>query len=262
MVNLTGDILVAYVDDELDAPTRTEVEAALADDAVAQETVRQLRESAQLAHAACNEALHWHIPTRLLETFRDQPDPSSVVTDLNTRRPARREGLKRSWTLPLAASVALAVGLGGGYTIWSGSGPAPAPVDLASMIPVNTTLHQALETAPSGQPVAWEDPNQRLSGQITPLLTFRDKAERYCREYQIVEVVFEQPRGIAGVACRVKPAGKWTREISVAMHSPAKGTYQPASAGHAALETYVNDLMADAPLDPSAENAVIDGRWQ
>lgn len=262
MVNLTDDILVAYVDDQLDAPTRTEVEAALTDDAVAQETVRHLRESARLAHAACDEALHWDIPPHLLETFRDQQEPSTVVTDLDKRRPTQREGLRNLWTLPLAASVALAVGLGGGYTIWGGSGPGPTPIDLVSMIPMNTALHQVLETAPSGQPVAWEDPERQLGGKITPLLTFRDDSERYCREYEAVEIASGQSRGIVGVACRDQPAGQWAREINVAMPTTREGSYRPAGAGYAALESYVNDLMADGPLDPTAESAVIDHGWR
>src|SRR5262245_11835726 len=43
--------------------------------------------------------------------------------------------------------------------------------------------HRALETAPSGQSVAWKNPDTGHSGTITPTKTFQT-ASGYCREYQ------------------------------------------------------------------------------
>lgn len=66
---------------------------------------------------------------------------------------------------------------------------------------------QALESAPTGKPVAWTNPDTGHSGTVTPVRTYQS-GSAYCREFQN-EVTIEGKKGNAyGTACR-QPDGSW-----------------------------------------------------
>ena len=266
MVELSDEILVAYVDGQLDERTSSEVEAALASDPAAQETVRRFAESARLAHMAYDEALQGEVPERLLEPFGHEPRPAADVEVLAARRaeggaaPRRTLSLRR-WALPLAASLALFVGLGGGYALWDRGAPGTGPAQVVGTVPMDTPLHQALETTPSGQALAWEEPDGGLRGEIKLLLTFRSKDGHYCREYQAFGSDAGETVGSLGVACR-GASGTWHQEISIAARPSNEGVYQPAGLSDAAFDAYLTELMSGAPLDQAAETTALESGWR
>ena len=98
MPELDDNTLVSYVDGELDAATAREVERALETSATARNTVAKLRSSATFVRAAFAEALH-------------EPPPAGLVAMLRAATPRRPPA--RHW-LPVAASIALLIGLAGG----------------------------------------------------------------------------------------------------------------------------------------------------
>ena len=255
MVLLNDETLMAYVDGELDAATASEVEAALANDPAASETVRMFRESARLAQDAFAAPMDEQVPAHLLATFDDksaEPAPSADVVDFATRRAARPAGPIRRHALPLAASIALAVGIAGGWTL---SSQTVTPEDsglLLGGISTASSLHAALEGTPSGQALAWD------GGSITPVLTFRDTDGRFCREFQAAGA--EGGQGSIGIACRGD--GQWQAQFAVAAQAGGDGSFQPASGGVASLETFVDELMTDMPLDPEAEAAALEAGWK
>jgi anti-sigma factor RsiW len=97
-MELDDNTLVAYVDGELDAATAREVERALETSPAARNTVAQLRTSAALVRAAFAEALH-------------EPPPAGLVAQL---RATPHEGWSARQWLPIAAAIALVVGIGAG----------------------------------------------------------------------------------------------------------------------------------------------------
>ena len=69
------------------------------------------------------------------------------------------------------------------------------------------TQQRALETAPTGKPVAWTNPDSGHSGTVTPKRTYQSGGA-YCREFQN-EVIIDGKKGNAyGTACR-QPDGSW-----------------------------------------------------
>lgn len=98
MSELDENTLVAYVDGELDAASAREVEQALENSPVARNTVAKLRASAALVRAAFADALH-------------EPPPPRLVAMLRAASTRRRP---RTYWLPLAASIALLIGVGAG----------------------------------------------------------------------------------------------------------------------------------------------------
>lgn len=67
---------------------------------------------------------------------------------------------------------------------------------------------QALETAPTGVPVPWTNPDTGHAGAVTPLRTYQVADGGYCREYQQVVTVGGQQQQSYGTACR-QPDGSW-----------------------------------------------------
>ena len=68
----SDEVLIAYLDGELDAGARAEVEAWLEQDAAMRERAAGLVESAQLLRAAFDPVLHEPVPERLLAAARGE----------------------------------------------------------------------------------------------------------------------------------------------------------------------------------------------
>jgi surface antigen len=71
----------------------------------------------------------------------------------------------------------------------------------------NEAAQRALETTPSGKPVAWKNPDSGHSGTVTPVRTFESNGS-YCREFQQTVTIGGRPENSFGTACR-QPDGSW-----------------------------------------------------
>jgi surface antigen len=69
------------------------------------------------------------------------------------------------------------------------------------------SAHKALESTPSGQTVAWNNPDSGHSGTVTPVRTYQSGGT-YCREYQQTVTIAGKPEQSYGTACR-QPDGSW-----------------------------------------------------
>ncbi len=67
---------------------------------------------------------------------------------------------------------------------------------------------QALEHAPTGNPVEWVNPDTGVVYDVTPTETYRAGDDRYCREYQADAQVGGRAERVHGTACR-QPDGSW-----------------------------------------------------
>jgi surface antigen len=67
---------------------------------------------------------------------------------------------------------------------------------------------QAFDTAPSGQSVAWRNPDSGNSGTITPTRTYQTASGQYCREFQQTVTIGGDTQQAFGRACR-QPGGSW-----------------------------------------------------
>ncbi len=66
---------------------------------------------------------------------------------------------------------------------------------------------RALETAPTGKPVAWNNPDSGHSGTVTPVRTYQSGGT-YCREYQQTVMIDGKQERAYGTACR-QSDGNW-----------------------------------------------------
>ena len=80
-----------------------------------------------------------------------------------------------------------------------------------SMEPVDHgCIDQALEHAPSGQTVAWQNPDNHSSYWVTPTQTYQH-AGRPCRRYTTTALIEGRRQQLHGTACR-QPDGAWKQQ--------------------------------------------------
>ena len=81
-------------------------------------------------------------------------------------------------------------------------------MDAADQQKANEAASRALESVPSGQSVAWRNPDSGNSGAVTPVRTYQTSTGQYCREYtQTINIGGEKHQSY-GTACR-QPDGSW-----------------------------------------------------
>ena len=68
--------------------------------------------------------------------------------------------------------------------------------------------HRAMESTPTGKPVAWKNPDSGHSGTVTPTKTYQTAEGTYCREYQTTVLIEGKQERATGTACR-QADGSW-----------------------------------------------------
>lgn len=265
MTRPTDEMLMAYADDALDPADRARVEAHIATDADARAIVEMFRKTSALAHDAFAAPLSQPAPDALVQAILKSPvevrpkaRPSTAapaggdVVDLASRRRSPR--VADTWRLPIAASLALLVGLGAGYLANRGT-PARDGYQLAlGAVDKSGPLADALERTPSGS----------TTGRHVVVATFRDKQDRACREIELLETAQPRRPEVAAVACRGRD-GTWTVEgaARVAAAAPAGKAMEPSGvAERDALDGLLNMLGAKPVLSPAEERALIERGWK
>ena len=81
-------------------------------------------------------------------------------------------------------------------------------LDRADKAAMQRTTQRTLETAPSGQTVAWRNPDSGHSGTIRPQPAYQERSGKYCREFRQTVTVGGKTEEAYGTACR-QPDGSW-----------------------------------------------------
>lgn len=234
--------LMAYADGVLPPDEAAEVERAIAEDEGLATKVALFADSRAMVKRALGPASP--VPDSLVSSIRamaeadaakrQPPAGSAQVIDLASRRRT-----VPFWQLPIAASVALAVGVFGG---WLGKPDSGGTGDLAVATIGEPALLEALAVVKSGE--------TREIGEgigFTAIASFRDGAGQLCRE-------FEQDRAggdtVVAVACRADEA--WSVRFAVAAAASDDTGYAPASSLDT-LDAWLSAIEAGAPLSEDEE---------
>lgn len=81
-------------------------------------------------------------------------------------------------------------------------------LDAADQAAMGKTMHQGMESTPSGQAVAWSNPDSGHSGTYTPQPAREVAPGKFCREFQQTVVIGGKEEKGYGTACR-QPDGSW-----------------------------------------------------
>ena len=240
--NITDEMLMAYADGALPPDEAARIEARLDVDA---DLVARLAPflgtrdalSALARRDAETFALPAGLQARLMARMAEaQADAAQVHTDKVVAfvpGAARRIPL---WSGAMAASLALAVGLGGGLMLGQGGDAPPA-----------SPLAAALDTLPSGGAETLGD-----GTELSMIATFISAEGALCREYEVMRA-----SGLQSVEVACDAGTGWEVQLMLAL-SGSEG-YRPASAPEL-LDLYYEQSAAGAPLSPEAEAAALSAR--
>jgi hypothetical protein len=265
-MKITEAMLAGYVDGELAAPERAEVEAAVAlDPQVAARLKRHQALKGQLAGAFA-DTLDEAAPDGLVAMIAGSakmgakaPVADNVVSlaKARTERAQPEPKPQRAWVAwaALAAGFALVVVMvqakmapGGGAVSGSGSGP------MIAFGQDGMTAKGALAHALDKQLTADQG---KADPAVKILVSFRATDGRYCRSFQI-----ERGPDLAGVACR--DVGGWRVNTAVTSAPAAWASTQYRTAGSTtptAVLDSVSALIAGQALDASGESAAVSKGW-
>lgn len=250
-MTISDELLSAYLDGELSGEELALVENALATDPAAKKRFSELRRSDEMVNVLASAIDDEPFPVELeelLETSTKNSDNGNVVAFAQKNR---NPAINR-WALPLAASIALAVGFAGGGVFNPFGSSNPASDQLAAIVPGNP-LHDLLEDTASGQRLMMDG---KLSGEVR--LTFIDDKDRPCREYSLQS----EDEASQAVACR-EDDGKWNVELA-ARTEPQRANddgFSTASSGNEIFGSAVNQMMASDALDSESEQRMISRSW-
>lgn len=229
-IDLTDELLCAFLDGELDAETRARVERSLELDSGARVRLDRLR--------AADAWLRRAVPQSSAEA-----DPL-IERILSEKSPARRR--LEQWTrfvpVALAAGIAgLAIGLS--MTL-NNRGPA---LDFAGDASRNG-IANALDTLKSG------DMTSIRGGDVRMVLSFQASDGRLCRVFATTQAM----QDAEGLACR--GAGGWQ---IVAWDGTSKRTdgFRPAGS-HALMDNAMERIGGNVSIAPDQERLLIENHWR
>lgn len=248
-MKVSEEMLMAYVDGELDAAGAAVVEEAMrADPAVAATVTRALALRERIGDAYAS-VLDEPVPVRLLAAAAGETantDDGKVVSLDSARSP--RVASARAWRWPQLAALAASLTLGVLIAPWLRPDVRPSMLDTSGgALLANGELANTLDTH-----LAAEGPGE---GAVAVGLSFRASDGRYCRTF-----ILAPPHAMAGLACRdaagwhVSALGEATRD---------GGELRLASTAlPPAVLAEVDARLENDPLDADAERAARDAGWR
>jgi hypothetical protein len=244
-MTFSEETLMAYADNELDAQTRSAVEAAMATDPEIARRVARHKALRGRLRMAFDRILDEPPPQRLIDAARGVPAVRREGNVIPLRRKAPPRRAVPQW-MALAASLVLGVLIGQGLLRIAG---APGPISsrdgklLANGVLAQALSEQLVSTQKDDQPV-------RIG------VSFKSKDGDYCRTFSLRESTT-----LAGVACRENDT--WQVQALAQGEAPAPGgTYRQAgSAMPRSITQAVDDMIAGDPLDARAENLAREKNW-
>ena len=250
-MTISDDTLHAYVDGELDAAARAEVEAAIAADPQLAQRVQQGQSLRGLLRAAYDPVLDEPVPARLLAAARGAA-PVAKVVDLAAERASRKAMPVRAWA--------------GGWPQWGA---------MAACLVVGIFVGHSALIAPAGDAVATRDGQMVARGELArslstqlssaqpgdaPVrigLSFVSRGDEYCRTFLL------RRGGAAGLACR--HGDDWQLRVLTqdpAASAGAGGLRMAASPTPPAVLRAVDEQIQGSALDAEAERAALQRGWR
>lgn len=233
---MDDDMLMAFVDGELDDIGRARVERALAEDpalAARLDVQRRLRARLAAHYAPIAEEA---VPDRLRRMLE-----SNVVA--LPAAPARRA--RPTWRSFAALAATLVLGLAVGRTLLAPAAPAAGPIAVEGGIMVaRGELAEALDTRLASA----QAPNAATRIGVS----FAAGDGRLCRTFDATAA--------AGVACRGDTG--WQVMMTAAGSGAARADYRQAGTENLLVQQAAQDMMAGDPFDEAAERRARDSGWR
>lgn len=264
MDKITDEILMAYVDGELGEKQADDIRAAIEADPNLHERIEKFQDSMTMLQGLYDAPLHEPVPERLLQAARGTK--TETVTSSASKNPEESNVVSRFFNLfhlpslqpayAMAAICILVIGIGTGHLLTNRKQPKQYSFFLHS-----NTFNQGLEKTVSGQSFYLNDRHVK----ITPVSTFVDKTQRYCRQYEVVMESVDNTQISLGIAFR-DTSGIWktmlytTNQMSHGLSIDNQDNYLPAGADDV-ISDFISKLMTSPPMGLGQETKLIAQNW-
>ena len=258
MIKLTDDILMAYVDGELDQAQARQVKHALDSDDDARRRMDIFKESADMLQGVFDAPLNEPVPQRLLDTVMEQ-DPEETTGGLVTRIKDFL-GISQVWKPAYAAVACIALIIGAGMAHLTHTLNAPIQTQAAIQLD-GEAFSRGMEKTISGQ--TFQVDNQGI--EVIPVATFLSSSQRYCRQYEVSGTDDIGMPMLQGIACR-NSAGTWSTIVRITPGSDraaddGQGQFIPAGDDHL-IDLLLPQIAAEPPISLERESELIHRAWK
>jgi hypothetical protein len=251
-LDLTDELLVAYVDDELDTTQRAMVSAVLDRNPALSRRADEMR----LARDLLQEAFPLRPDAILPARIDTAADRLAAACARSPGRLRKSSGFRYRRSHAIAAGLLLCMLAGASYFVLRPASDQPRPMVTAlTEIGPDNPLHGVLESTASAQLI-------KIPGEdaaVRAVLTFRARDGRFCREFETLS----DSGSSTGIACRQE--GHWRTEVLASgAASPAEGnSYTPAGGSDEAAVAEVFEGLAEGePLSIEEESRAIATGWR
>ncbi|MEQ8934566.1 MAG: hypothetical protein RIE56_02105 [Amphiplicatus sp.] len=222
MIQLTDEMLTAYLDGEASLEEKRAIENAIEQDPDLRQTLERYRALKATIDRSFAGVVEQPVPQRIIEAA--SAPYGAYAAPLPPRRPSK-------WLTPTAMAASLAVGaLAGSFLMRGQSADENA---LIASAPIEKALSgHAADTA---------------SGAIHVVATYRAGDDRVCREFEIADAA----QTSAGIAC-LTTSGRWS--LAALEPRPPVGAYLPAS-GDTNKTSLVSSLTGEMRAMTAEEEA-------
>ena len=233
-MSVDDEMMMAFLDGELDEASRARVERALAED----EPLRQRLEVQQRLRERLAERFDPVLDEDVPDRFREMLEPKVVSIA------AARERRTRTWPVwqgAAALAATLVFGLVLGRSLPGESGPVRSDHGaLYASGDLDRTLNSQLASAPT-------------VGESTRVgVSFARADGNFCR-------TFEGPT-LSGLACR--DGARWQLILTAPGTGTSQAQYRQAGGASPIVMQSAQEMMAGEPLDAAAERRVRDSGWR
>lgn len=247
-LNMTDELLMAYVDGELDAEQAERVEQAMRQDVTLRNKVAQQRALRTQLQQGLSGVLAEPVPTRLLDVLQAQRTAKTTdnVVDLADKREQKTRASAPRWQFrewgAMAASLVAGIVIG------------------VSML---NSGSNALITSRDGSVVAQGQLADALSTQLASHtassvhigVSFRNREGHYCRSF-----VVQDDKSLAGLACHEQDS--WRVQMLTEANAQSGEYRQAGSTTPSAVLALIEQQIAGEPLDARAEVEAVSKRWK
>jgi hypothetical protein len=245
-MTFTDEIVMAYVDGELDEKARTAVSAALATDPELARRVARHRAFREQLHNEFAAVLEERVPERLVVAARGGA-ASPVPTNVIALQP--RPAMRWSWPQWGAMAASLAVGVLVAPFLWRQGAREPLVVQRGQVVASGTLAFALSEQLAS---------TQAADTRIGIGVSFLSRDGSYCRTF-----VLRDQSAVAGLACHEHAQWRLEALAAATPSSAAPGRYRPAASSlPPAVARTLDELIVGEPLDASAESAARARGWR
>jgi hypothetical protein len=244
-LQVTEEMLFAYVDGELDPATAARIEAALSQDAALAARVDEQRRLRELLHGRFDPVALEPVPERLLQAAAASPAAATDIQSARRRQASPPTGNSWSWREWGAMAATLVLGLMAGFA-WNGPGGNQPLVTRDGGLVAAGSLADALSNQRAGRQA------DGSSAQIG--LSIRSDNGEYCRSFTVQQA--------AGLACR--RGEQWAVDVVVRGNEAAgQGQFRQAGSSlPAAVRSAIEQRMTGEPLTEAEETAQVRAQWR